>query len=266
MDEIYKIALRAAVAGSKEISKVYQEEFETIIKKDGSPLTKADLASSSAIHEFLDPTGIPITGEESTHLPYEIRKSWKESWCVDPLDGTKEFIRRNDEFAVNIAHIKDGNAVFGIIASPVQEKVLFGGKSEGIFISTFDEIENPIKWQSIPSEEHIGPSLKLIGSRSHGTGALNDLLETLKASFSEITFASKGSSLKFFDLALGDAHIYPRFAPTMEWDIAAGQAIIEALGGEVIDYHKKTPLVYNKENLFNPYFVVSSKALRMAMA
>ena len=266
MNELYKIALRAAIAGSKEIRKVYQEDFETIIKEDGSPLTKADLASSSAIHEFLDPIGIPITGEESTHLPYEIRKSWKESWCVDPLDGTKEFIRRNDEFAVNIAHIIDGNAVFGIIASPVQEKVLFGGKQEGVFISSFDNIENPTKWQSIQSEEHIGSTLKLIGSRSHGTGPLNDLLDTLEPSFNEITFASKGSSLKFFDLALGDAHIYPRFAPTMEWDIAAGQAIMEALEGEVLDYQQKKPLVYNKENLLNPFFVVKTKALIEALA
>lgn len=266
MKELYTIALRAAVAGSKEISKVYQEDFETIIKEDGSPLTKADLASSLAIHNILDPLGIPVTGEESTHLPYEIRKLWKESWCIDPLDGTKEFIRRNDEFAVNIAHIIEGNAVFGIIASPVQEKILFGGKNEGVFISSFDNIEDPTKWQSIPSEERIGSTLKLIGSRRHGTGPLNYLLETLEPSFKEITFALKGSSLKFYDLALGDAHIYPRFAPTMEWDIAAGQAIIEALGGEVLDYMQKTPLVYNKENLLNPYFVVRCKALRMAMA
>ncbi|MFM7473403.1 MAG: 3'(2'),5'-bisphosphate nucleotidase CysQ, partial [Crocinitomicaceae bacterium] len=169
------------------------------------------------------------------------------------------------EFAVNIAHIIEGNAVFGIIASPVQERILFGGKKEGVFISSFENIENPTKWQSIRSEEQIGSTLKLIGSRSHVTGPLNDLLETLESSFKDITFASKGSSLKFFDLALGDAHIYPRFAPTMEWDIAAGQAIIEALGGEVLDYHQKTPLVYNKENLLNPYFVVRSKALLMAM-
>jgi len=265
MNDSYKIALRAAIAGSREISKIYQEDFETIIKEDGAPLTKADLASSSAIHNLVDPLGIPVTGEESTHLPYEIRKLWKESWCIDPLDGTKEFIRRNDEFAVNIAHIIEGNAVFGIIASPVQERILFGGKKEGVFISSFENIENPTKWQSIQSEDQIGATLKLIGSRSHGTGPLNDLLETLEPSFKDITFASKGSSLKFFDLALGDAHIYPRFAPTMEWDIAAGQAIIEALGGEVLDYHQKTPLVYNKENLLNPYFVVRSKALLMAM-
>ena len=266
MKELYKIALRAAIAGSKEISKIYQEDFETIIKEDGTPLTKADLASSSAIHSILDPLGIPVTGEESTHLPYEIRKLWKESWCIDPLDGTKEFIRRNDEFAVNIAHIIEGNAVFGIIASPVQEKILFGGKNEGVFISSFDNIEDPTKWKSIHGEERMESPLKLIGSRSHGTGPLNYLIETLEPSFKEITFTSKGSSLKFYDLALGDAHIYPRFAPTMEWDIAAGQAIIEALGGEVLDYLEKTPLVYNKENLLNPYFVVRCKALRMAMA
>ena len=266
MKEIYKIALKAAILGSKEIINVYQEDFETIIKEDGSPLTKADLASSSTINELLEPLGIPITSEETTHLPFEIRNKWNQCWCIDPLDGTKEFIKKNGEFAVNIAHIVEGNPVFGIITSPVKEEVIFGGKGIGVFKCKFHEITLSAKWKEITPAEDLGAILRLIGSRSHGTGPLQDLLNSLNPSFSEIVFTSKGSSMKFFDLAEGHAHIYPRFAPTMELDIAAGQAIMEALGGEVISHPMGLPLKYNKENLLNPYFVVRCKALITAMA
>jgi 3'(2'), 5'-bisphosphate nucleotidase len=266
MEEIYKTALRAAIAGSIEIIQVYNNDFETIIKEDGSPLTKADLASSLAIHKLLDPLGIPITGEETTHLSYEIRKHWIQCWCIDPLDGTKEFIKKNDEFAVNIAHIVQGKPIFGIIAAPVSEKLLFGGTGIGVYKCAFKDLENRQNWQEIKAKSNVGETLRMIGSRSHGTGPLADLLETLQPHFTDIQFATKGSSLKFFDLAEGTAHIYPRFAPTMEWDIAAGQAIIEALGGEVINHPSGEPLSYNKENLLNPYFVVRSKALLTAMA
>ncbi|MFN5440914.1 MAG: 3'(2'),5'-bisphosphate nucleotidase CysQ, partial [Flavobacteriia bacterium] len=130
----YLIAIDAAIAASKAIMEIYQQEFSFQDKSDGSPVTKADLASSQLIEQMLSPLGIPITGEESEKLPFEVRQHWTQCWCIDPLDGTKEFIKRNDEFAVNIALIENGLPIFGLIASPVQEKILMGSKDTGVFI------------------------------------------------------------------------------------------------------------------------------------
>ena len=265
LEEKFQIALVACVEASKAIMKIYSKDFESFTKEDGSPLTKADLASTEIIHKFLDPLGIPITGEESKNSNYLERKTWKHSWCVDPLDGTKEFIKKNGEFAVNIAYLEGQSSVFGIIASPVQEKILFGGIKTGVFESTFDDIHTPLNWKKIEGKNNLEKKVVLIGSRSHGTGPLDTLVSELKNHFEEIEFISKGSSLKFFDLSKGEANIYPRFAPTMEWDIAAGQAIIEALGGEIINQENMRPLKYNKENLLNPFFVVKTSALLKAI-
>ena len=262
----YNKALFAAVRASEAILEVYNKDFDLIIKEDGSPLTQADLAATEVIHEILDPIGIPITGEESKKTHFEQRKCWDSSWCIDPLDGTKEFIKKNGEFAVNIAHIVQNKAVFGIIASPVQRTLLFGGEGFGVFECHFQHIENPTEWKAVEPVRKVINEVQLIGSRSHGTGPLDQLISELHTKFNHIAFSSKGSSLKFFDLAKGEADIYPRFAPTMEWDIAAGQAIIEALGGEVISQENDAPLIYNKENLLNPFFVVKTKAFKEAMA
>ena len=263
--DIYSKALFAAVSASEAILKIYAQDFDSILKEDGSPLTQADLASTEIIHQILDPLGIPITGEESKKNSYDERKAWRSSWCIDPLDGTKEFIKKNGEFAVNIAHIVDNKPVFGIIASPVQRCLLFGGKQTGVFECGFEHIYDQALWMPLEPKRKVEKEVQLIGSRSHGTGPLDDLISELHTKFEHISFSSKGSSLKFFDLAKGDADIYPRFAPTMEWDIAAGQAIIEALGGEVINQENNSPLVYNKENLLNPFFVVKTKAFKEAM-
>ena len=130
----YTIAIKAAVEASNKIMDIYANEFDTIIKADGSPLTKADLASTKIIHKHLEPLGIPITGEETDKKPFSERKNWTECWCIDPLDGTKEFINRNGEFAVNIALLREGCPVFGIIASPVQQVMFVGGSKTGVFI------------------------------------------------------------------------------------------------------------------------------------
>jgi len=251
----YKIALQAAIAASKEIMRFYIAGFETEIKQDGSPVTQADLAASEVIDFFLKPTNIPITGEETHKIDYEFRQHWDESWCVDPLDGTKEFVKKNGEFAVNIALIRSGQPIFGIIASPVHETILFGGKETGVFHSTFEEIEFPMHWQELKKPISMQLPFVLTCSRSHHSGPMIQLITELSHSYDPIDFLKKGSSLKFFDLAFGRAAIYPRFAPTMEWDIAAGQAILEGLGGAVIDASTQQPLIYNKENLLNPSFI-----------
>lgn len=255
------IALQASVEASKKIMEFYSNGFETEIKHDGSPVTQADLASSEIIDTFLNSTGIPITGEETVKIDFEIRKGWNESWCVDPLDGTKEFVKKNGEFAVNIALIRDQKPVFGLIAAPVDKRVIFGGTEIGVFIADFDCWDNATKWIKIDAPKSINSPLMVTCSRSHHSGPVLQFLHELKVNHPEIDFIKRGSALKFFDLALGIADAYPRFAPTMEWDIAAGQAILEALGGAVVHAQTLEPLRYNKENLTNPYFIAKTKAL-----
>ncbi|NDA98568.1 MAG: 3'(2'),5'-bisphosphate nucleotidase CysQ [Crocinitomicaceae bacterium] len=261
LNDKYSTALSAAIAASKAIMKIYSSPFETYIKDDGSPLTKADLESTRIIHSFLDPLSIPITGEESSPAVFSKRISWDESWCIDPLDGTKEFVNRNGEFTVNIALINKGKPIFGLIASPVNEEVIFGSKKTGVYILKFEDLENPTAWKKILPSLKVNNPLVIIGSRRHSSKAQDELMNTLKTSNLEFRFLQKGSALKFFDLALGKADVYFRFAPTMEWDIAAGQAILEALGGSV-ETTDELPLQYNKENLFNPNFRAFTKAYK----
>lgn len=257
----YIIALKAAVEASEKIMEIYSNGFDTEFKLDGSPVTQADLAASEIIDSYLETTGIPITGEETIEIDYSIRKNWTESWCVDPLDGTKEFVKQNGEFAVNIALIDGEKAVFGLIASPVEKKILFGGLGIGVYIVEFKHLEFPELWVKIETPSIINSPLVVTCSRSHDSGPILKFLHVLKEKHPEIEFIKRGSSLKFFDLALGKADAYPRFAPTMEWDIAAGQAILEALGGTIVEAETNEPLKYNKENLRNPHFIAKSHAL-----
>ena len=239
---------------------IYAIDFNSELKKDGSPVTEADLASSAIISEVLSITDIPILGEETEHQDYQIRKNWKLNWCVDPLDGTKEFIKRNGEFAVNIALIEKGCSIFGVIAWPEKKKVLIGGKNIGAYILDFQHLDEPEKWTKLHSKTTLNSPLKMISSRSHFSNQTIEFLDLLKINYPNIEHIHKGSALKFFDLTDGQADIYPRFAPTMEWDIAAGQAILEALGGEITEYDSGNSLRYNKESLFNPHFIAKTKA------
>lgn len=257
----FQTALVAAVEASHKIMDIYNHEFEAIIKEDGSPLTKADIASTTIIQRHLEPLGIPITGEETEKLDYSIRKNWTECWCVDPLDGTKEFISKNGEFAVNIALIENGTPTFGLIASPVNEEIIFGSKEFGVYISSFENIENESNWIKINTPRKVNSPLILTASRSHGSGLLEGFIAEIKRISPEMKQISKGSSLKFFDLAKGEVDVYARFAPTMEWDIAPGQAILEALGGSVINVETGMPLTYNKADLLNPFFIAKTKAI-----
>lgn len=259
---VFLIGLKAAIVASEEIMRFYKDGFETEIKKDGSPVTQADLAASEIIDSYLFKTGIPITSEETFEVAYEVRKHWAESWCVDPLDGTKEFVKKNGEFAVNIALIRFGRPVFGIIASPVNKTILFGGIETGVFHTTFESIDLPLKWEQLKKPSELNLPIVMTCSRSHHSGSMLSLIEVLNNSFGTILYIKKGSALKFFDLAFARATIYPRFAPTMEWDIAAGQAILEGLGGSVVDALTNQSLIYNKENLLNPSFIAKIAPLK----
>jgi len=257
----YKKAIIASIEASKIIMDFYDKGFKSNIKSDGSPVTEADLAASKIISEILLDTDIPILGEETEHQSFTVRKNWILNWCVDPLDGTKEYIKRNGEFAVNIALIEKNQPIFGVIAWPAEKKVLFGGKTIGVYITEFDNLNNKDTWVKLSAKDSVNNPLVMTISHSVHSGASKEYIDELKNDFPNIDFIKKGSALKFFDLAQGIADIYPRFAPTMEWDIAAGQAILEALGGTICDLETGNSLRYNKENLLNPYFIARTNPL-----
>lgn len=258
----YHCAIAAAIKASEAIMEIYVTDFSTNLKGDGSPVTIADLTSSDIIAQYLAPTSIPITGEESTKKPYAIRKNWKESWCVDPLDGTKEFVRKNGEFVVSIALIRNQQPHFGVIASPVSKRIIIGGADVTPAIFTFEQFENPALWKELLPVSGVNDPVVVISSRSHYAGNLRSLIDKVERNYGQVASAKMGSALKFFDLVQGKADVYPRLAPTMEWDIAAGHAIYKAVGGEVVNVETNEPLVYNKESLFNPFFVALKKGVR----
>lgn len=258
--EKLRIAVQAAIDASGVIMQFYSRGYRADLKTDGSPVTEADVASSTLIGERLGATGIPIMDEEIANESFAERSKWSAFWCVDPLDGTKEYIKRNGEFAVNIALVEGQEAVFGVIASPVREDLIFGGKETGVFYCRFRQFPDPSSWEQILPSAKVNDPLVMISSRSHHHGISLDYVNRLQSRFGEIAFLQKGSSLKFFDLAMGKADVYPRFAPTMEWDVAAGQAIIEALNGRITDPATGKPLSYNKENLLNPHFIAETSS------
>jgi len=258
---LLQAALAGAVEASSKILEVYRQSFSPNYKADGSPVTLADLRSNAVLEKHLGQTRLPVLTEESTHAPYEERSHWQQFWCVDPLDGTKEFIRHNDEFAICIALIEDRQPVLGVIASPIEQKILVGGREVPAAIVPFDCITDLDKWQFIEPKSVPNSPLVIAGSRTPYSGASLAFINELKKKYGDLDFIRKGSALKFFDLALGKADLYVRFAPTMEWDIAAGQAIVESLGGTVTHAETGVPLHYNKASLFNPHFVATMPAL-----
>lgn len=259
------VAVRAAIEAGAKIMSVYTDpdaDFEIEKKADNSPLTIADKKSHETISGILSGTNIPILSEEGKKIPYETRKEWNELWIVDPLDGTKEFIKKNGEFTVNIAYVKDAIPQAGVIYIPVREELYIGDCEYGAF-----KLEN-IK--SIPEEEELLTLISratqlpvkeerkdfvVVASRSHLSAETEEFIEKMKETHKSIETISKGSSLKLCLIAEGKADIYPRFAPTMEWDTAAGHAIIRAAGKDVYHTDEVTPLTYNKEDLLNPWFI-----------
>ena len=240
-------ALQAARAGGREILSVYHsgEDQGLEYKDDDSPLTRADRAAHMAIMAQLHSTGLPVLSEEGRSIPFEERASWRQFWMVDPLDGTKEFVRRNGEFTVNIALIEDGHPVLGVVFVPVSGKMFWGARDLGAWQQTK---EAEIRQLHIPEQQNIRA---IVASRSHSNPATQKFLDR----YPEARVVSMGSSLKFMAVATGEAQLYPRFGPTMEWDTAAAQAIVEAAGGKVIT-PEGIPLSYNKEDLLNPFFLV----------
>jgi 3'(2'), 5'-bisphosphate nucleotidase len=246
--EIDKICDIARAAGAA-IMDIYEGDHAVEFKDDKSPLTAADKAAHAVIVAGLEELtpDIPILSEEGRDIPYEQRKAWTRFWLVDPLDGTKEFIKRNGEFTVNIALIEGRQPVFGVIYVPVQDTLYWGGKGQGAFMQ-----EGQGQPQSIcVREPDPSKGLTVVMSRSHPSPELAEYLKTINVADA----LSIGSSLKLCAVAEGRADLYPRLGPTMEWDTGAGQAVVEGAGGE-LKTPKKLMLVYNKENLLNPHFIV----------
>ncbi len=261
MDRIFKEAIVAAIKGGDKILEVYETDFDVTYKGDDSPLTIADQKANKAIVETLEPLGIDMISEENKNKTYDERKEWSKCWIIDPLDGTKEFIKKNGEFTVNIALIEDQKPVFGVIYVPVSSELYVGLVNENVSYKVVWNNENSLE-QNLENLQVIQPKedekVRVVGSRSHMNDDTLKFIEQLKQSQNKaIEIVSKGSSLKFCLVAEGLADVYPRFAPTMEWDTAAGQAICEAVGLKVIDQNTGEPMVYNRENLLNNYFLVS---------
>ncbi|MEZ4779886.1 MAG: 3'(2'),5'-bisphosphate nucleotidase CysQ [Flavobacteriaceae bacterium] len=256
-----EIAIKAAIEGGKEILKVYHTHFSVEIKEDDSPLTLADKNANAVINTFLKQTNFPIISEENKQIDFSERKNWDTCWIVDPLDGTKEFVKRNGEFTVNIALVKAGKPILGVIYVPVSKELYFTAEgitpSKKITLSEKDSFSFILNHSTALQPSKLREPIIIVGSRSHLNEATQNYISEIEKQ-STIEMVSKGSSLKFCLVAEGKAHVYPRFAPTMEWDTAAGQAICEAVGVSVINQETQEPLRYNKENLLNPYFLVSA--------
>ncbi|RLD90269.1 MAG: 3'(2'),5'-bisphosphate nucleotidase [Bacteroidetes bacterium] len=255
--------ITASIAAGKEILKIYHTDFSIEYKEDESPLTMADKNANEVIISFLKDTGIPVLSEEGRSISYEERKNWHQLWIVDPLDGTKEFIKRNDEFTVNIALVENHEPVMGVVYTPVLDILYVGEKSLGSFKieraskkeNLMNELNNNNRLPAINEKDYYG----IVASRSHLNEETSQFIEEVKSSHINVKIVSKGSSLKLCMVAEGTADIYPRFAPTMEWDTAAGDAVVRASEGIVLQAKTETPLVYNKENLLNPWFIVKRK-------
>ena len=250
IDALSALARRAGAA----ILEVYNRpDFGIESKADDSPLTAADRKSHAVIDAGLRELSaeIPVLSEEGREIPYAERRQWRRFWLVDPLDGTKEFIKRNGEFTVNIALIDDGRPVLGVIYAPALDLLYVGTVGRGAWRQDAAGGIEALRVRSpAPGEGHA-----VVKSRSHPSGELADYLATVQVEDS----VPVGSSLKFCVVAEGRATLYPRFGPTMEWDTAAGQAIVEAAGGRVVDAaDMSTPLSYNKEDLHNGFFVVTA--------
>ncbi|WP_345293181.1 3'(2'),5'-bisphosphate nucleotidase CysQ [Kangiella marina] len=252
-DFVSKINDIAIDAGRKVMS-IYERDFDIQEKSDNSPLTEADLASHHCIVESLSTItpNIPILSEESADIDWAERSQWHDYWLIDPLDGTKEFIKKNGEFTINIALISGGEPIFGVVYAPVLDELYFGGESIGAWKRAATSTT------SISVSESTATPVTVVGSRSHQSEDMKTYLER----FDDYELVPMGSSLKICLVAEGKADIYPRLGPTSEWDTAAAHAVLKAAGGRCILYDTERELTYNsKESLLNPYFIAQGPKL-----
>ncbi len=247
--------MTAAVTAGSVIMDIYERDFEVDFKSDQSPLTEADRQANTVIMDVLSTyySHIPVISEENKEVTYAERSEWDQFWLVDPLDGTKEFIKKNGEFTVNIALIKKGAPVAGIVYRPVDRIAYSAESGSGAFKTLIDG-----ESQRINNDKHYfdQDQVKVVASRSHITPEVADFVRELKESGKEVELISVGSSLKLCLVAEGSANVYPRFGPTMEWDTGAAHAVVLESGKDVISHETGESLIYNKPSLLNPWFIV----------
>lgn len=259
-------AIKAALEAGARIMDIYDDpasDFGIERKADNSPLTIADKKAHATIMSFLAETPYPVLSEEGRAIGYEERRQWDTLWIVDPLDGTKEFIKKNGEFTVNIALVTNGIPVMGVIYVPVKKELYFAGLSLGAYklteitgVASEDNLDSLITRSiRLPQDNEHG-NFVIVASRSHLSPETETFIEQMKEKHTGVELKSSGSSIKICLVAEGSADVYPRFAPTMEWDTAAGHAIAKAAGFEIYQAGKNIPLQYNKEDLLNPWFIV----------
>lgn len=254
-------AVHAALRGGQEILSVYENNIEVAYKADSSPLTEADKRAHQSIVAGLKTTDIPILSEEGRSIPYEERAVWDSLWIVDPLDGTKEFVKRNGEFTVNIALCEKQTPTLGVIYVPVEETLYFAAPGLGAYRKKVGTAETFSSFEALCQGAVALPArgnrpFTMVGSRSHMSEETSAYFEEVRREHPDAAIISKGSSLKICMIAEGTADVYPRFAPTMEWDTAAGHALVKEAGFEIIDPKTSKPLHYNKPDLLNPWFIV----------
>ncbi len=270
-------ALRASVRAGLATLEVYQTDFEVEHKADQSPLTVADRRSHAIIARALAGTKIPVLSEEGKSLPYAERRDWRRLWIVDPLDGTKEFIKRLGEFTINIALVEDQRPTLGVVYVPVKRTLYFGRLEDGAFrlddsealatLAAGESDPDPsaaiaglkARATELPDDLNVHAPFVIVGSRSHATEELHAFVAQRRQELGEVRFVSAGSSIKYCLVAEGRADVYPRLGPTMEWDTAAGQAIVEAAGATMLRHDTGSPMRYNKEDLLNPWHLVTRK-------
>ncbi len=260
-NEILLAAIDAALVAGDAIADVYALDFTVDFKDDHSPLTTADIRAHQIISEKLAQL-YPILSEEGNTVPYTVRSGWARFWMVDPLDGTKEFIKKNGEFTINIALIENGIPVLGVVYAPILERLYFAAEGAGAFrceenLAVRSDLHKLMASAKSLGDDSLPSNYTIVASRSHLNAETQAFIHARRKQMGEVELISKGSSLKLCLVAEGSAHIYPRLAPTMEWDTAAADAIARAAGCRVYVPATGEPLVYNKENLLNPSFIVS---------
>lgn len=269
LEKLYDTAIRAAIEAGELIMEVYGKDFSVDYKEDSSPLTEADRKAHERIEALLSSISpqFPLLSEEGADIDFTERRGWDAYWLVDPLDGTKEFVKRNGEFTVNIALMeKRGSSwypAFGLVYLPTKRRLYCGVDGQGAWrldldaakAPSFDELKG--KADSLPvKSRREGEPLRLVASRSHMSPETEDLIQNLEKRYGAVETVSSGSSIKLCLVAEGSADLYPRFAPTMEWDTAAGDAVCRAAGCKVTEKDGATALSYNKEDLHNTWFLV----------
>jgi 3'(2'), 5'-bisphosphate nucleotidase len=259
LERYLELAINASLAAADEIMKIYASDFSVEHKNDNSPVTLADKNAHHAIAAILAEAKIPMLSEEGIEIPFNERKNWDLLWIVDPLDGTKEFVKRNGEFTVNIALVQNQKPIVGVIYQPITKVFYFAAKEMGSYKY---ELKNKTAVSDIiksATQLPLNISLNkhtIVASRSHMNSETMLFVSEAKKKHAEIDFVSAGSSLKFCLVAEGAAHVYPRFAPTMEWDTAAGQIIAKEAGKKVIDCSTDKEMIYNREFILNSWFIV----------